>query len=479
MESESCAPSVEAEFVDAELGDRRLTRRLLMLASALAASPGKSLPQATGDRSQCEAAYRLLNNPRVTADAISTPHVQRTVFRASEAQVAVVVHDTTELEFSTDREGLGYLRKDDHGFLLHCSLVVAGDGSRRPMGVIATETWVRTGPAKRKTPETNLERATRADKESERWLRQMIASEERVGSAASLVHVADREADAFLLMARACQRSSRFVVRMARDRAVRDLFDEEKGHARQLLRDRGEIQLEMEVPLSRREAKGPLPRPSLLPRDARSARLTVKSTALELRKPSYIHEDVPQWLEVNAVLVYEPAPPDGEPPVEWVLFTTEPIETPEQVEAVVRYYRTRWVIEELFKGLKTGCQFEKLQLESYDALRNALAIMLPIAWRMLLMRALVRATPDAPAETVLSPIELAALRGVSSKKLGPKPTAKEVLIAIAVLGGYLGHGRNPKPPGWLVLARGFDQLVLIARGYALARALAEPDVWDP
>lgn len=479
MQSKSCAPCVEEEFVGADLGDRRLARRLLMLATALAAAPGKSLPEATGDRSQCEAAYRLLNNRKVTPGAISAPHIQRTVFRASEAKVAVVVHDTTDLEFSSGRKGLGYLRKDDHGFLLHCSLVVAGDGSRRPLGLLATETWVRTGPAKRKTPETNLERATRSDKESERWLRQMIASEECVGSAASLVHVADREADAYLLMARAWQRSSRFVVRMARDRAVRDYLDEEKGHARQLLRERGEIQLEMEVPLSRREAKGPLPRPSLMPREARSARLTVKSATLELRKPSYVHENVPPWLEVNAVLVYEPAPPDGEPPVEWVLFTTEPIETPKQVETVVRYYRTRWVIEELFKALKSGCQFEKLQLESYDALRNALAIMLPIAWRMLLMRALVRATPKAPAETVLSTIELAALRGVSSKKLGPKPTAKEVLIAIAVLGGYLGHGRKPRPPGWLVLARGFNQLVLIARGYAIARGLAEPDVWDP
>jgi hypothetical protein len=71
--------------------------------------------------------------------------------------------------------------------------------------------------------------------------------------------------------------------------------------------------------------------------------------------------------------------PKGEQAIEWYLVTNEPIGTTEQVAAIVDAYRARWVIEELFKALKTGCQIEKRQLESYEALRNALALFLPIA----------------------------------------------------------------------------------------------------
>jgi IS4 transposase len=38
--------------------------------------------------------------------------------------------------------------------------------------------------------------------------------------------------------------------------------------------------------------------------------------------------------------------------------TTEAVETAEQVAAVVDAYRARWLIEEFFKALKTGCGFE-------------------------------------------------------------------------------------------------------------------------
>jgi hypothetical protein len=48
---------------------------------------------------------------------------------------------------------------------------------------------------------------------------------------------------------------------------------------------------------------------------------------------------------VNVVLVCEPNPPPGEEPVEWLLLTTLPIDTPEQVRTIVTYYCVRWAIE--------------------------------------------------------------------------------------------------------------------------------------
>jgi DDE family transposase len=74
-----------------------------------------------------------------------------------------------------------------------------------------------------------------------------------------------------------------------------------------------------------------------------------------------------QELTLNVVRVWEPKPPRGAPAVCWMLYTSEPIDTAEQLLTIVDQYRSRWVIEEFFKALKTGCAFEKRQLESYRA----------------------------------------------------------------------------------------------------------------
>ena len=134
----------------------------------------------------------------------------------------------------------------------------------------------------------------------------------------------------------------------------------------------------------------------------------------------------------------------------------------------------RWTIEEYFKALKTGCNFEKLQLESGRALVMALAIYTAVAWRLLLMRWMEREQPDAPGEALVTPIQLLLLSKHMTKLRRPwkgPPTCREVLLAIAALGGHL---RNNGPPGWLVLARGFHDLLLMEVGWNDAQdALAQ------
>jgi hypothetical protein len=90
-------------------------------------------------------------------------------------------------------------------------------------------------------------------------------------------------------------------------------------------------------------------------------------------------------------------PPENESPVHWRLVTTEPIDTNDEVAAVIDAYRRRWIVEEFFKALKTGCRYQQLQLESARALLIALSIETAIAWRMLLLRWLAHHEPEAPA----------------------------------------------------------------------------------
>src|SRR5206468_1943875 len=110
-------------------------------------------------------------------------------------------------------------------------------------------------------------------------------------------------------------------------------------------------------------------------------------------------------------------PPAGEVPVEWILATSEPIETEAQVLAIIDRYRARWPIEEFFKAINTGCAFEARQLESLDALLIALSLMMPIATNMLLLRTLERQAPQTPAEAVLDHDLIEALRHTGRSRL--------------------------------------------------------------
>ena len=53
------------------------------------------------------------------------------------------------------------------------------------------------------------------------------------------------------------------------------------------------------------------------------------------------------------VYAKEKDPPDDMEPVDWLLLTSEPIDTDEQILEVVDIYRARWLIEEYFSALKT------------------------------------------------------------------------------------------------------------------------------
>jgi len=169
-----------------------------------------------------------------------------------------------------------------------------------------------------------------------------------------------------------------------------------------------------------------------------------------------------QEIEVNVVRVFEPNPPRGEEPVEWVLLTNEPIATKQDVVTIVDIYRARWLIEECNKALKTGCRYEERQFESRDALLTLLAMTLPIAVELLWLRAACRGNPNGPATQVLTPLQLEILAKMGSRKLPPSPTVHDALWAIAALGG---HMRTNGEPGWLVLHRGMTKLFAYEEGW--------------
>lgn len=469
MHSPSVSPSAFArEFASIKLRDRRREQRLLRIVEQCRAAPDSSFPDIARTTADLTALYRFIGSSAVTLGAILEPHSLESAKRCAEARKVLVVHDTTECEFGGDsRRNLGPLRGPDQGFLAHVALAVAADGSRRPLGVLGAHTWKRTelGRGRRAdgARKSGGDFHKQPDKESARWFKLIDQTEDRLGGVEA-IHVGDRETDAFHLLRDALDHDVRFVLRMARDRVLLDEHEERLGLASEVLASCEDV-FELEVPLSRRAAK-PTPRSTESARDARVAKLAVRGIRTHIARPNY-DRDSPLSLPVHLVYVREVNPPPDVEPVAWVLMTTEPIATPVQLREVIDIYRTRWLIEELFKALKTGCAFEKRQLESYETLTNALGIFLPIAWHLLLLRHQARNAPDEPAERVLSPVQIQVLRARVPHLLPTRPTAADALRAVAYLGGHF----IKRPPGWLVLGRGLEKLLDLEAGWRLARGM--------
>ncbi len=462
--SDEVVGRVVEEFAELDLGDPRRTLRVMKLVAAMAKHPQESLPSSVGTEAELEAAYRLLNNEHVQYDDLLAEHRDRTIARAEEAGEVLVLHDTTTCTFDhADPNEIGYLPTGKAGFFVHTSLVVDARRHRRPLGILHVEPlWrsQRSGRGSRAKKVSGAEAAGWENRESERWGRCVQECAEHLESC-SVVHVMDREGDKYELCSQMIEHGQRFVVRAKHNRRLSGGEDAE--FLREVL-EKAPVSAMRDVYLSRREGSTAPRSQSLMPaRLARNAVLSIAAAQVSVRRPRNVPESHAASLAMNVVLVREPNPPAGQVPVDWVLLTSEPIETPEQVARIVDIYRYRWLIEEFFKALKTGCIYQERMFESRHALLNVLATSLPIAVELLWMRSRVADAPDAPAQDIVTPTQLDVLRKMGHRPLSENPTAGQVLLAIAGLGGHL---KRNGAPGWQVLKRGYQRLLDYTAGWA-------------
>ena len=450
------------EFDGAELGDARRSERLAELGLALAAFPGASFPQALGDGAALEAAYRFFGNEAVEPRAVLEPHFRQTAARCGERGAFIVAHDSTDFVFPGKRDGLGRMRgHKERGFFAHLSLAVSWNAAREPLGVLGLETWTR-GRTKTSTPWNTRLRQQDPNRESTRWFRGVQAVEQFIPGALA-VHVMDREADDYQLFSALIGGGHRFIVRSKFDRRL-----EGSGLLGEALSRLTSV-LVREVPLTRRRQPNfPTAQKVHPARDARVATLAIKAGRVVLQRPNGMKAKVPKQLSINVVVVEEIDPPNGEAPVTWRLYTTERIKTSADLERIIDGYRCRWIAEEFFKVVKTGCGIEKRQLESRHALENALAVYVPIAWRVLRHRTLAKMDGGNKATLVLSNLQIKLLRRVSKTKLPRELTLEDSLVAIAALGGHL---RRNGPPGWITLLRGYQRLITLEEGALLVEKM--------
>lgn len=477
MHSFSVAPcvSVLSEFSDVCLADERLSERLDRIVCALQARPGEGFPQVMETRADLEGFYRFVENDRIAYDDILAPHVEATLDRAKKRKTTLCIHDTTSFVFGGTRSGMGRTGRGSgpnasRGFFGHFALAVSADSRAEPLGVLALAPWVRkddTPTRRRKKQGVGHQAVLGLASEQDRWLDTVREVEEMVSGQTSLIHVMDSEADDYKLLANMVSDRVRFVVRLAYDRPVIEDASGSTRPAREFAASKKSVHTRV-VKVSTRVPTTANPKKRLGPRRARQATLSFSATAAILRRPTSAGKEHSATLAVNLVRVWEEHPPKGAEPVEWLLLTTEPIGTRSQILRVVDHYRARWLIEEYFKALKTGCAYEKRQLASYDNLLKALAIFVPIAWSLLRLRALSRLSANDPASVVLTELQIRILHATAKPKLPQNPSVGDAARAIARLGGHLPSNG---PPGWQTLGRGFSDLIMLERGVLLAKEM--------
>jgi len=271
-------------------------------------------------------------------------------------------------------------------------------------------------------------------------------------------------------MADLIEHGYRFVIRLSHDRRLDT--DRRRVDVPKLFETlaTAPLRLERQVAISERKRVDRAPKADkrFPVRKMRKAMLEVRAQSLQISPGNGAPMHLPDKLCLNFVEVSEPNPPEGEEPIVWRLVTTEPIDTVEQVAAVVDIYIHRWLIEEFFKAIKSGCNYQELQLETAHALLVALSVYVAVAWRMLLMRWLDRYKHNEPATAVLSTTQVQVLKAVrhkDGKPLPGTPTVHDALMALAAIGGHLTQNG---PPGWMILSRGFAKLITMEIGWVAA-----------
>ena len=456
------APWAEDEVAGADLGDARLEDRFAVLLSDIGSRPNLSIPAACLGRAEIKAAYRFFDNDKVTFEKILEPHLARTRERIAGHEVVLLVQDTTEIDLTRpgpDVEGAGDLDGVRRGVLLHEMHAFTPDGI--PLGTAWAEVINRAEGTSHGTAAEkgrDRKRTPIEDKESLRWVAGLRQAR-RVAEGSPGVRcvcVADSEADVYEVFAEPRgEPPVHWLVRACQDRAL------EGGPRR--LRDQvlaTPALYEVELLVRGRQAKTAAERRARRQcRESRRARVEVRAACVTLRPPYRPDRELPP-VTVNVVLVREPDPPPGEAAVEWILVTTLPIDTPEQIRTIVGYYCVRWSIEILFRTLKSGCRIERRRFEHIDRLLPCLGLYLIVAWRTLFVCRMGRGCPDLDCEAIFEPSEWKAVWMAVKRKAPPKraPRLREMVHLIASLGGYIE--RPESEPGvqalWIGTQRMYD-----------------------
>ena len=457
------------EVQGADLGDERLNRRLVTITEELGAQPNLSIPAATDGRAEMEGAYRFFDNDKISPQKICESHVAATIERIAQCEIALLVQDTTEIDLTRPSRrvrGAGPMDCESRRGAFYHPLMAFTIGGV-PLGTVWQKTWARENIEKsltkaekaKKRRETPIEQ-----KESIRWIEGQRAARDVAATCPNTqcICVSDSESDIYELFSepRTTEPSPdsegagpqlELVIRAAQDRSTTSgAWLADARSTEELFSDSVSVSARVAKIQTAKSARAKS-------RDARTADVEVRAAPVTLKPPSRPDRKLPP-VEVNLVLVEETNPPEDGDPICWLLVTTLPIATIEDVKQVVSIYGLRWQIEVYFRTLKSGCRVEARQFETLRRVENSLAVYSIIAWRVMYLCRLGRECPDLNCEVVFSESEWKSICHIHHDGQVPAepPTLNEMIRLISSFGGYVIRPKTD--PGTQTLWVGLQQL---------------------
>lgn len=466
---------------------------------------GAPLPQGAGKGASAMAnlvsLYRFVDNENVFLDELRGIRARTVIEALPSDRDVMVAHDMSPLDFSrqnakTDRRPIGDHRGMGYEYIC-CAAVDPLTGGL--VGVLHDTVVHANGPDDADAMDYNYEPLfENFSEEEKKRLRENHRHQMavHVNYIAGLlpnrrtIHVGDREFDDIFLLDRHSQVNAEFVVRAMGNRNVQvpnqDWIPED-AHARK----QGGHPLKENwicANLSRLIPSVPLLPYKDLPLDkrgrvtdpcraARTARLGIGSCPVSLHRPAKRNKQyfsTPRPVELDMVVIREIEAPEGVTPLSWILFTTLPVDTEEELRYVGRLYELRWKIEDFFKLLKTGYRIEQHRFDNAAKTARLLVIFSLAAMTLFQLKKELGLPPGGYLDDEGYRKLKEATRQLHNPDIDPR---WRLLAFIAKSGGWLARRNDPLGP--VILMRGLMQVTAVLDALARHGPLCEELLENP
>ena len=416
---------------------------------------------------------RFFNNESVTIPSILQA-LQNRVVQASKGKHVLCIQDTSEINyqkhqrfFRTDDEELGPVGNSSNiGFFIHPTIVV-DTGGYFPIGISALHIWNRKMGQKDKY-ERQYKHLPIEEKESYRWISSGHKSIELLsGTAAHITIVGDRENDIYEEFVALKGTHSDVLVRCKENRLL-------YGEGQKLYEYLSAQPIAGTYKISVRTDKRKN-------RESREALIEVRFCKVKICRPkNHIDKTLLEYIELTAIEAKESdlTVPSNEKPIRWRLLTTHNATDIASAMSIITWYKTRWLIEELFRLLKQkGIDIESSQLESGKGLKKLAVMALEVALRILQLKQDRDGLCSMEASTAFTPEEISfaekiyhhRLKGKTRKQqnLHKKGSLARMSWIIARLGGWKGY-KSTTLPGPITFIRGLEEFDMMFIGHVLS-----------
>jgi hypothetical protein len=446
--------------------DKRLDNRAALISQALLSGKTSSIHATTESEKEEKGFYRFLANERVTETALVKELTNRCMGNVQGRDV-VMIEDSCSFGLSNysksikANSGLGLVgNKVGLGFLSHCSLVIDAQ-SESMLGFSDVQVWHRTEDKANNTTHA-YKRQPIEEKESFKWIAASQQGKVCLASARSITIIQDREGDIYEQFCAIPDAKTHLLIR---SRDNRKLADGSKLHeSLQQAPVLGQYSIAIHGDARKEKVK-------------RTAQVEVKAILVNIQKPSCIkNKEIATSCAVYAVEVREIGNKSKDA-ICWRILTTHKTETFEEAVAVIKKYKLRWYIEQLFRLLKKqGYQLECTQLESGWSIRKLFVLILNTALRWMQLYLAYDVEESQPVVEVFTASEIKCLESIQNNYITKTDQAKNPFNPeklswaswiVARLGGWKGNNRQRKA-GPIIIKRGLEKFETMYDGWLLA-----------